>query len=572
MISIVTPSYRYDNLVLLSKMIMEQTYYDKVKEWVIIDGNKNEQRLNIKDLNINKSIVFIEHEDDCKIGRLRNKLNAKATGDIIVCMDDDDYYPPERLESVYNSLTNSDEKIVGCSDCLMFDFILNKQYQFVKLGSNVVTNNTIAYKKDYLINHKHDETVNNGEEFSFTNQFSEKIGQLKPEHTIIMSSHYSNTYDKRHLIINAYLNRYNNLIGCPKCTLPKKYYTTMRSIFIKSDVCEYDIVYMCGNGIKWSPIDNSLGGSEQAVKHLSQIWASQGLKVAVYGNIDNIKYEDVDYFNFLTFPYNQKFKILIIWRMTGLYYTYFQKLKFDKIYWDLHDYMVPNYIVPYQKFVKNNGYFTSVMFKSKYHYDEFVHEFEDVEKYSIIPNGLRINEFLKYKHTNRNPYRFCYCSCYTRGLVDILLNIWPEIVKNEPKAELHLYYGLDFVTDDKFKSYIKHLISNTKNVMDHGRQSLDIIAYEKYYSTYQLYITNTKSEIDCISIRESILCGCIPIISTFGVFTERDGLKFEIDYKEIVRVLNILIQDYDKIGEIRNNLLKSEYLFDWNYVANLWFK
>ncbi len=108
--------------------------------------------------------------------------------------------------------------------------------------------------------------------------------------------------------------------------------------------------------------------------------------------------------------------------------------------------------------------------------------------------------------------------------------------------------------------------------MDHGRQSLDIIAYEKYYSTYQLYITNTKSEIDCISIRESILCGCIPIISTFGVFSERDGLKFEIDYKEIVRVLNILIQDYDKIGEIRNNLLKSEYLFDWNYVANLWFK
>lgn len=564
MISIVTPSQRYENLVLLSAMITDQTYYQEIKEWIIVDGTRNGEKLDLKNLNIGKPIVFIEREDNIKIGRLRNKLNDKCTGDIIVCMDDDDYYPPTRLESACKILQT--ETIAGCTDCLMFDFILNKQYQFVKLNT-CVTNNTLAYRKEYLLNHRYDETVNNGEEFSFTNQFTEKIAQIKPEDTVVMSSHHSNTYDKRHLILNAYLGKYANLISLPKCLIPKKYYTLMRSTFIKSDISEYDIVYMCGYGIKWNPNDTSLGGSEQAVKYLSEIWASKGKKVAVYGTADPGKQNGVDYFNYLEFPYNQKFKTLIVWRY-AICYLFFQKLKFDNGYWDLHDNMNSSLSTIYEKYLKNNGPFTSIMFKSQYHQDEFIHEIAKVEKYNIIPNGIRRDLFLGYKHMNRNPYRFCYCSCYSRGLVNILINIWPEIIKIEPKAELHLYYGMDLV-DDKFRGYMRNLIGNTKNVMDHGKQPLEIIAYEKFYSTYHLYYTDTKIEIDCISIRESILCGCIPIISTFGVFLERDGLKFR-EPNEIPKFLGELFNNPDKVEYIRNNLFKSEYLFDWNYVSEKW--
>jgi hypothetical protein len=48
-------------------------------------------------------------------------------------------------------------------------------------------------------------------------------------------------------------------------------------------------------------------------------------------------------------------------------------------------------------------------------------------------------------------------------------------------------------------------------------------------SSFQLYVTNTISEIDCISIKESVLAGCIPIISNFGVFEERDGIHYDFN-------------------------------------------
>ena len=64
--------------------------------------------------------------------------------------------------------------------------------------------------------------------------------------------------------------------------------------------------------------------------------------------------------------------------------------------------------------------------------------------------------------------------------------------------------------------------------MDHGKQPLDIIIREKQMSSFHLYVTNSFSEIDCISIRESLATGAIPLISNFGVFKERDGIHFDI--------------------------------------------
>ena len=63
--------------------------------------------------------------------------------------------------------------------------------------------------------------------------------------------------------------------------------------------------------------------------------------------------------------------------------------------------------------------------------------------------------------------------------------------------------------------------------MDHGRQSMNMIIREKYLSTFHIYLNNCIGEIDCISIKESLITGCIPIISRFGVFKERHGIQYE---------------------------------------------
>ena len=175
----------------------------------------------------------------------------------------------------------------------------------------------------------------------------------------------------------------------------------------------------------------------------------------------------------------------------------------------------------------------------------------------------------------RNLYRFCYCSCYTRGLQHILENIWPVIYKFEPRSELHVYYGMDMIKNQEWKQHMKQLLAQP-GVMDHGRQSAEIIAREKRLSMFHLYITNTIKEIDCISIRESIVSGCIPLLSNFGLFKERDGIHFElIDgnlecYKNIAfKILNLL-KNADKLQSVQQLLYQSKWIFDWNVVSEKW--
>jgi hypothetical protein len=231
-------------------------------------------------------------------------------------------------------------------------------------------------------------------------------------------------------------------------------------------------------------------------------------------------------------------------------------------------------------FNKTNNY----MFKSQYHKDCFNEMLKDKLKlepfnelqYNTILNGIRVDDFKINKGNYiRNPYRFCYCSSYDRGLEPILFKIWKHIYNQEPLAELHVYYGMDYIYDDKFKTHMTFLLGQ-KGVMDHGRQPMDMIIREKYLSTFQLYLSTSIAEIDCINIRESLVAKCIPIISNFGVFSERDGLQYDWNpsdddkCKEIA--LNIVnkMRDNTFIENARTVLFLSNTIVDWKYVANKW--
>jgi hypothetical protein len=196
---------------------------------------------------------------------------------------------------------------------------------------------------------------------------------------------------------------------------------------------------------------------------------------------------------------------------------------------------------------------------------------------SPLPNGLRIEEFKNNKDYIRNPYRFCYCSSYDRGLEYILENIWPYIYNAEPKAEFHVYYGMDYIFDEKFKLKLRFLLSQP-GVMDHGRQPMDMIIREKYLSTFHIYLSDSIAEIDCISVRESLITGCIPIISMFGVFENRHGIQYNWDptnkllcqavAKNIIKEMN----DFEYIELARKQLMNSTTIVSWKNVAESWTK
>ena len=147
-------------------------------------------------------IVYL-HFTGQKLSDLRNLSNDSCDGDIIVCMDDDDYYPPERVEHAVESLEKSDCLIAGCSDIYLYEYGLEKLYKSIKFHSNHSTNNVFAYKREYLSNHRYAPGLSMGEEMSFTNNYSEPMVQLNPEKSVVVSSHTSNTFDKRPFCINS---------------------------------------------------------------------------------------------------------------------------------------------------------------------------------------------------------------------------------------------------------------------------------------------------------------------------------------------------------------------------------
>ena len=598
--SIITVSQlvRFECLLNLYELIKLQSYKNII-EWVIVEGSKNKEDADTNKTNINNliethskdiynyiKIKYIEFSNK-KLSDLRNIGNTSCTGDIIVCMDDDDYYPIERVEHAVDSLANSNNLIAGCSDIYMYEYFMGKLYKFKGFHQNHSTNNCLAFKKEYLKNHKHDSGLNMAEEKSFLNDYKEPMVQLISKKCIIVSSHNFNTFNKRELCVGGTIGINPTLSEVDDHPItnyiPPTIFKKMKSIFYKEEKSKYDIVYFCGGlGTQWDPKDNSLGGSEQAVVNLCEYWTTIGKTVAVYGDIksgtlENLTHNNVDYKNWKLFEFNHIYNIVILWRNYGLLCGAPFDIKTKHLYYDIHD----NFMGQEQMFTvfkKYKNKISKVLLKSEYHKTElekYLNYTLEKNKYVIIPNGLKVELFSNnWDNVERNPYRFCYVSYYTRGLDIILKGMWPTIKKLEPRAELHLYYGLDMFKDEKLVEYYKMLIGSSNGVIDHGRQNTKIIVREKYMSTFQLYITNTPSEIDCISIRESLIAGCIPLISDFGVFKEREGIHFELFENDMILkdIAEQIIKLYDnpkQIENFRNLFKKSKTILSWGDIGNL---
>jgi hypothetical protein len=161
-----------------------------------------------------------------------------------------------------------------------------------------------------------------------------------------------------------------------------------------------------------------------------------------------------------------------------------------------------------------------------------------------------------------------------RGLIEILQIVWPIIFQNEPRAELHVYYGMGNIRDENAVKLLKELLSQP-GIMDHGRQPMDMVIREKYMSNFHLYLSTSPIEIDCISIRESLATGAIPLISNFGVFKNREGIHFDIVpdvrcYQEIAIKILQLMKESNTLETYRTHIKKSPLLVGWRDISIKW--
>ena len=204
-VSVVTPTYnRRQFIPALIKIYANQTFPKDKMEWLILDdGFDKVEDLFVEAAKTIPNIRYIPLEDKLRIGAKRNYLNREARGNIIIAMDDDDYYPPQRIQSVINAFHKYPKmNLAGSSEMHLYYIDTHKIYTLGPYMANHATNGTMAWRKSYSDQHSYDENVTKAEETSFLQNYTEPMIQLDSKDTILVICHTDNTVDKQKLRVS----------------------------------------------------------------------------------------------------------------------------------------------------------------------------------------------------------------------------------------------------------------------------------------------------------------------------------------------------------------------------------
>ncbi len=201
-VSVITPTYnRRRFLPAAIECFKQQTYPQNRMEWIILDDGTDcvEDVFAAAAL---PNVRYIRHEQKLNIGAKRNILNKESKGDIIVAMDDDDYYPPERVAHCVQRLRSQKMvDIVGSSELYFYFSDTKEIWRFGPMPvPNHTTNGPMAYRRSYAQKHIYDESVTHAEESSFLNSYKSGVAQLESRKSMLVIAHSENTYNKKQLI------------------------------------------------------------------------------------------------------------------------------------------------------------------------------------------------------------------------------------------------------------------------------------------------------------------------------------------------------------------------------------
>lgn len=191
-----------------SKACMESQIV-KPDLWIIVDNSSEADKDWSVCLQDSKTILYEREKTPQTIGWMRNRCLEIALEhhvDYIVFWDDDDYYPPTRISSAIQALeANPEADIAGSS---MMYLLLTKENVLMTTGpfhDQHCTGATMTVRSRYAKTHRFDSEKRRAEEITFTNNWTAKVVQLKPEDVIVVMGHSKNTVDKSDLLRNPKL-------------------------------------------------------------------------------------------------------------------------------------------------------------------------------------------------------------------------------------------------------------------------------------------------------------------------------------------------------------------------------
>tara|TARA_B100001093_G_C26809109_1_gene1006808 strand:+ start:22 stop:1251 length:1230 start_codon:yes stop_codon:yes gene_type:complete len=202
-VSVCTPTYnRRPFINSMIKCFDHQTYPKDKIEWIIIDDGTDKIEDLVKD---HPNVKYYSYDEKMPLGKKRNLMHEKSKGDILVYMDDDDYYPPCRIQHAVDMLQQHPKALcAGSSEIYIYFKHINQMVQFGPYGPNHATAGTFAFKRELLKEHKYNDTAALAEEKAFLKDYTVPFVQLEPKKTILVFSHIHNTFDKKTLLDNRH--------------------------------------------------------------------------------------------------------------------------------------------------------------------------------------------------------------------------------------------------------------------------------------------------------------------------------------------------------------------------------
>ena len=269
LVSICTPTYnRRPFIPAILECVKRQTYANF--EWVLVDDGSDP----IGDLVADVPFVkYVRLPEKVPLGKKRNVMHQHAKGEIIVYMDDDDYYPPTRVAHAVEKLqADPSIMVAGSSSMHVYFHHIKKIVEFGPYGKWHATAGTFAFKRELLEQSGYDDDAAMGEEKVFLKNYSIPLVQLEPKHTILVFAHDYNTFDKRTLLDRpgSTIMKYTDLkvedfiddVGMVH------FYSTLHDSLNKFDA--RNTIMVNGRAIKGGEIVHFVTQQQAYIKHLEQ--------------------------------------------------------------------------------------------------------------------------------------------------------------------------------------------------------------------------------------------------------------------------------------------------------------
>ncbi len=186
----------------------------------------------------------------------------------------------------------------------------------------------------------------------------------------------------------------------------------------------------------------------------------------------------------------------------------------------------------------------------------------------------------------RNSKLMVYGSSYDRGL-EHLLNMWPDIRKGCPEAELRVFYGwtlfdVGYKDNPERMAWKKKMndLMKQPGIIELGRISHGAVQKEFEEAGVWSYPTHF-GEISCITGMKAQAFGAIPVVINYGALSEtvQHGVKVEGDIydketrEEFKNELVSLLNDPERQEKIRSIMMPwASEKFAWSLVAEQWSK